>query len=98
MDKINRRTQSDDECFYCSIGSGCGCCTAWCYQKYGTMDKRDKNICWMHRARSLANVYYWNKYYELNNINQIMKINLEKDIALKIISEQEWNKLKGDQL
>ena len=24
----------------------------------------------MHKARCLANEYYWNKYYEINNIDK----------------------------
>ena len=94
MAAINRRTMSDDECFYCPIGSGCGCCTAWCYQKYGTMNHRDKNICWMHRARSLANVYYWNKYYQKHNLNKKFEMNLPEDLALQIIDKEEYQMLK----
>ena len=32
----------------------------------------------MHKARSLANVYYWNKYYKKNNIDKITE-DLEED-------------------
>lgn len=94
MAAVNRRTMSDDECFYCPIGQGCGCCTAWCYQKYGTMNHRDKNICWMHRARSLANVYYWNKYYQKHNLNKKFKMNLPEDLALQIVDKDEYQMLK----
>lgn len=45
----------------------------------------------MHKARSLANVYYWNKYYKKNNIDKHFKMHLPKDEALKFISEDEYN-------
>lgn len=93
MDSITRRTMSDDECFYCPIGTGCGCCTAWCYQKFGTMNKRDKNICWMHRARSLANVYYWNKYYQKTGQDKKFKMLLPAEQALQIVDQEEYQRL-----
>ena len=93
MDSITRRTMSDDECYYCPIGTGCGCCTAWCYQKFGTMNKRDKNICWMHRARSLANVYYWNKYYQKTGQDKKFKMLLPAEQALQIVDQEEYQRL-----
>ena len=59
MASVTRRSSNDDECYNCPIASGCGNCSAWCYQKYGTYNKKDKGICWMHRARCLANEYYF---------------------------------------
>lgn len=94
MANITRRTMSDDECFYCPIGTGCGCCTAWCYQKYGTMNKRDKNICWMHRARSLANVYYWNKLYRMTGEEKRFKMFLSMEQALQIVDIKEYEELQ----
>ena len=32
LKKVDRRTQSTDECFYCLIGEGCSWCTAYNYQ------------------------------------------------------------------
>lgn len=92
--KIDRRTQSDDECFYCPIAEGCSWCTAWNYQLYGTPDKRCKNICIMHKARALFNVYFWNKYYQMNHIDESMQMNVPKEWALEIISEDEYEALK----
>lgn len=94
LESINRRTKSDDECFYCPIAAGCSDCEAWNYQSAnGKFNIKNKNICWMHRARALANYYYWNKYYQQNNIDKIMPIYIEKDIALQIISQDEWEML-----
>lgn len=55
---IDRRTQSMDECYYCPIAEGCAWCTAYNYQVFGTPDKRATFICEMHKAESLANVYF----------------------------------------
>jgi len=90
---INRRTQSTDECFYCPIADGCSWCSANNYQETGSADKRVTHICEMHKARSLANVYLWNKYYQKNNINKKFKMYCPKEWALKIISEEEYNML-----
>lgn len=92
---VNRRSQNTDECYYCPIARGCASCTAWDYQSSGSLYKRSTNICWMHKARSLANVYYWNKLYRLQGLkDKRMKMNLPKEDALKIVSEDEYQKLK----
>lgn len=47
----------------------------------------------MHKARALANFYYWNKKYELENSNKYKRLYLPKSECLKIISEEEYNNL-----
>lgn len=93
LDCITRRSQSTDECWNCPIASGCAWCSGWNYQLYGTPDKRCTRICPMHKARSLANVYYWNKYYHKNNMDKHFEMHLPKEEALKFISEDEYNML-----
>lgn len=90
---ITRRSQSTDECFYCPIASGCSWCSAWNYQKFGTADKRSTSLCIMHKARVLANSYYWNKFYLKNDIKQEFNIHLPENECLKIIDRQELDKL-----
>lgn len=90
---ITRRSQSTDECWNCPIATGCSWCSAWNYQLYGTPDKRCTRICPMHKARSLANVYYWNKYYRKNNMDKHFEMHLPKEEALKFITEDEYNML-----
>jgi hypothetical protein len=63
---ISRRTESTDECYYCPIADGCSLCSAYNYQVFGTPDSRATYICIMHKARALANIYYWNKSISLN--------------------------------
>lgn len=95
MQKITRRSQSTDECFYCPIAKGCSWCTAYNYEVFGTINKRATFICPMHKARALANVYYWNKYYRQKGYTK-RKINYcPKEWALKIIDENEWNMLNN---
>ena len=91
---IDRRTQSTDECFYCPIGEGCSWCSAWNYQLYGTADKRCTRICPTHKARSMFNVYFWNKYYLKNNMKKYMEMNIPEEWALEIIPVEEYNMLK----
>jgi radical SAM peptide maturase (CXXX-repeat target family) len=90
---VDRRTQSTDECFYCPIAEGCSWCTAYNYQVFGTPDKRATYICIMHKARALANVYFWNKWYLKSGEKQYFKNNVPDDWALEIIDEEELRKL-----
>lgn len=94
LKKIDRRTQSTDECFYCPIAEGCSWCTAYNYQVFGTPDARATYICIMHKARALGNAYFWNKYYRKNNIDKRMKLYIPDEWALEIISQKELNELK----
>ena len=93
LKSITRKSQSTDECFNCSIASGCSWCSAWNYQQFGTCNKRSINLCWMHRAKSLANAYYFNKYYRSIGSEKRIPIYLERSIANKIISDEEYDML-----
>ena len=95
MQKITRRSQSTDECFYCPIAKGCSWCTAYNYEVFGTINKRATFICPMHKARALANVYFWNKFYELKHINKVKKNYCPKEWALEIIDENEYEMLNN---
>lgn len=94
LKKIDRRTQSTDECFYCPIAEGCSWCTAYNYQIFGTPDARATFICVMHKARALANLYFWNSYYRQQGISKRMVNHVPDEWALEIISEKELLKLK----
>lgn len=47
----------------------------------------------MHKARALANVYYWNKWYRQNGIDKKFKMYLPREEAEKIISPKEYDML-----
>lgn len=90
---ITRRSQSTDDCFHCSIATGCTWCSAWNYQKTGSSNCRATSTCIMHQARSLANVYFWNMYYIMNLREKRMPLYLDQRKALQIIDEGEYNLL-----
>jgi radical SAM peptide maturase (CXXX-repeat target family) len=83
MAAVTRRSSNDDECYNCPIASGCGNCSAWCYQKYGTYNKKDKGICWMHRARCLANDYFF------KNIGEPFDMNMRQEHLDIILNNRE---------
>lgn len=93
MQTVTRKSQSTDECFYCPIAAGCSWCSAYNYQETGSYNKRVTKICIMHKARALANIYYWNRLYKKLGWSQRFKINIPKEWAMEIISEDEWNLL-----
>lgn len=92
---ITRRSQSTDECFNCPIARGCAWCSGYNYDKFGTPNKRATYICCMHKARVLANHYYYKKLLNEKNIKKDhhYELNVPKEEALKIISEKEYNML-----
>lgn len=91
---LTRQSQSTDECLNCPVASGCGWCSGYNYECFGTPNKRATFICWTHKARSLASAYYYNKGYHLMNEDNRFIIHLPKEDALQIISEEEWELLK----
>lgn len=91
---ITRSSQSTEECFNCPLAAGCAWCTAYNYQVFGTADKRATYICIMHKARALANVYFWNKWYRQQGLEKRFENHCPDEWALEIISEEELNMLK----
>lgn len=94
LTSITRQSQSSEECWQCPVADGCGWCSAYNYECFGTPNKRATFFCWTHKARSLASAYYYNKGYTLSKENTRIKIYLPKEDALKIISKEEWEELK----
>ena len=98
LKQVNRISQSTEECINCPIAEGCAWCQAYNYQSSGgDFNHRATFICIMHKARALANCYYWNLNYWKNKENKRMKLWLSDEEALKIISIQELNELKAFQ-
>lgn len=94
MDCITRRTMSNDECFYCPIAEGCSWCAAYNYQDSGSLDSRATYYCIMHKARSLANAYYWNRLYRKQGLSKRFEVHCPDDWALEIIKQEELDSLK----
>ena len=47
----------------------------------------------MHKARALANVYYWNKLFQTLGVNFYFEMYLPKEECIKIVGEDEYNLL-----
>lgn len=95
LQKITLCSQSTEECISCPIARGCGWCSGYNYDYTGDPNKRVTFICCMHKARVLANHYYYMKLLEVKNedAGYHKTLNLPKEEALKIISEEEYNML-----
>lgn len=76
---IDSYTQSSDECRECPIAVGCAWCQAYNYQETGVLNKRVTYICPMHKARALANIEFWNKYYKKHNIDKEFPNNMKQE-------------------
>lgn len=87
LQNITKSSQSTQECLNCPVATGCGWCSGYNYQKFGTPNKRATFICCMHKARALANVYYWNKIYSLYNIDKEF-VNYLSDEDIKLIKKE----------
>ena len=95
FEKVTRISQSPTECNECGINSNCGWCSALNYQEFGTINKRTTYTCGMHKARALANAYYWNKIFDKEKSEYRFKLNLSDKECLKIISESELKEIKS---
>ena len=93
LEKITRKSQSTEKCFNCPIAQGCAWCSAYNYQKFGTANHRATFICPMHKARVLANVYYWNKLFQHEGMKERFKNFVPEDWALEIIDKDEFTML-----
>ena len=98
LKNVTRRSQSTDECFNCPIARGCAWCSAYNYQEFGTVNHRATYICCMHKARALANVYFWNMRYILSDDpadnEHVFKNYVPDEWALEIIPQEELDFLK----
>jgi len=93
LEKITRKSQSTDECFNCPISHGCGWCSAYNYEVFGTPNKRATFICVMHKARVMANYYYFSHLFKLGFCTDKPVLNIPKEWALEIIDESEYDTL-----
>lgn len=91
---VNRISQSPDKCLSCLIAAGCAYCQAYNYQDAKDFEHRATYICEMHKARALANCYYWNLNYWKNKENKRMKLWLPDEEALHIITQEELDEIK----
>lgn len=89
LDSITRKSQSTKECMECPVSTGCGWCSGYNYELYGTANKRCTNICYSHKGRVLASCYYYNKrHIEIGDVNP-KKINLPYNEVVDILGKEE---------
>lgn len=93
LKEVTRKSQSADECWGCVVAKGCAWCSAYNYQLYGTVNKRATFICHMHKARALANVYFWNIVYRKKGMQDRMTCYLSYEQVSHIISKEEYELL-----
>lgn len=93
LNKITRRSQSTDQCFYCAIAQGCAWCTAYNYQVNGTANSRVTYSCDMHKARTLGAVYFWNKRTLSEHTNDPKNLFIPAKWAIPIIGVDKYNEL-----
>lgn len=90
---VGKKSQSTQKCLECPIQQGCAWCTAWNYDYYGTPNKRFTGICNMHKARTMANYWYWNTLYHKLGLEKRAEVKIPRDWALEIIPEEEFELL-----
>ena len=93
MNAITRRSQSTDECWYCPVAQGCGWCSGYNYQTFGTVNKRATFTCIMHKARSLATAYYINKHIASGDKGTPQNVYIPEDEAVEIIGKEWYDEL-----
>ena len=86
--------KTTEHCTDCPISGGCADCAAYSYEVFGKVGCRTTYICDMHRARTLAQLYYTNKVHLKNGTRKPMPILIPEDWALEIVTESEFNHIK----
>ena len=88
VSSLTIENMSPQKCIDCSIGSGCAWCTGYCYQR-GDIEHKTLFNCQMYKAQALACKKY---YHDIKDWEMYDKINIPDEMALEIISQEEWNK------
>ena len=96
MDRITRRSYSNDICYECPLSNDCALCIALGHATFGTPNKRTTFTCIQMIAEALANVYYWNnmllKHPEYNL--PVRKNVVPDEWSLLVIDNDELESLK----
>lgn len=93
LDSITLTSQSTDECINCPVASGCGWCSGYNYELFGTPNKRATHICLAHKARVLASCYYYNRRYLQMGDCEPKAIYLPRSEAIDLVGESAANEL-----
>lgn len=88
ISSLTVENMSPQKCLDCPIGTGCAWCTGYCYQR-GDIEHKTLFNCQMHKAQALACKKY---YHDIKDWETYNKINIPDEMALEIISQEEWDK------
>lgn len=92
---ITRTSQSPQSCIDCPVSAGCGWCSGYNFELFGTANQRATSICWAHKARVLASSYYFNRrYLELGDCLPIVDCLPDSD-AEQILPADELHELRA---
>lgn len=94
--KLDRLSQSTQECIDCDVASGCAWCQAENYDcsPDGSLFHRSTAICKMHKARVRANQYYWGKLHGLNKpirqdpSNRVGRVTHDECEKIRLLNER----------
>ena len=69
LEKTNIGIVNDNECYECSVASGCFSCAGnnYRYTVPHSVYKRTKYNCKMHKANARVNEYFWDKWIMVND-------------------------------
>lgn len=90
---VTAKSQSSEKCISCPVARGCSWCSAYNYQTTGTVNRRVTTICLAHKTRALANVYYWNLFYNSRNIPVVYENFLPEDESIELIGKERYEKI-----
>ena len=94
MSCVTRDSQCKGKlCENCPIQDGCGDCAAYSWEVTGKIGERTTFHCDTHKARVLISSYYQNKKHILKGEKVRMPMNVPKEWALEIITEDEYMNL-----
>nr|DAG43413.1 MAG TPA: radical SAM peptide maturase, CXXX-repeat target family [Caudoviricetes sp.] len=88
LDAITYTSQSPQKCIDCPVSQGCGWCSGYNFELYGTPNKRYTGICYAHKGRVLASCYYYLKRYLVIGDVPPKVINLPNDEVRDIVGEE----------
>lgn len=94
LQSITRQSQSEEKCLTCPIASGCSWCTAYNYERTGSVNKRVTYICLMHQARVLAQCYHHNMMHLEDESHLPKEMHIPEEWAIPIVGKAEYEMLK----
>lgn len=75
------------------MAQGCGGCSGYNYECFGTPNHRSTNICYAHKGRVLASCYFYNlRSIKLGDVEP-KKINLPREEVERLIGKPEADAL-----